>query len=56
MGGMTVGLEAGQGGDPISGVILADQTLLTPQRQRKVRDSNVAEQRRLLRFNGFACV
>ncbi len=43
---------ASQIGDAIRGVILADPTFLSPQRQREVCDSDVAEQhRRLLSLN-----
>lgn len=52
MGGMTAAVVASQMGDVISGVILADPTFLSPQRQREVYDSDVAEQhRRLLSLN-----
>lgn len=48
MGGMTAALVASQIGELIRGVVLADPTFLSPQRQREVRDSDVAEQHRLL--------
>lgn len=48
MGGMTAALVASQIGEVINGVILAGPTFLSPQRQREVRDSDVAEQRRRL--------
>ncbi len=52
MGGMTAAVASSQIGDVISGLILADPTFLSPQRQREVCDSDVAEQhRRLLRLN-----
>jgi pimeloyl-ACP methyl ester carboxylesterase len=52
MGGMTAAVVASQMGELISGVILADPTFLTPQRQREVHDSDVADQhRRLLARN-----
>ncbi len=52
MGGMTAAVVASQIGDAIRGVILADPTFLSPQRQREVCDSDVAEQhRRLLSLN-----
>src|ERR1700751_2592018 len=52
MGGMTAAVVASEIGDVISGVILADPTFLSPQRQREVCDSDVAEQhRRLLSLN-----
>ena len=51
MGGMTAALVASQVARVIRGVILVDPTFLSPQRQREVRDSDVAEQhRRLLRL------
>jgi pimeloyl-ACP methyl ester carboxylesterase len=52
MGGMTAAVVASQIGDGIRGVILVDPTFLSPQRQRDVCDSDVAEQhRRLLGLN-----
>jgi N-formylmaleamate deformylase len=52
MGGMTAALTASQLGELIRGLILVDPTFLTPQRQREVYDSDVAEQhRRLLSRN-----
>jgi N-formylmaleamate deformylase len=52
MGGMTAAVAAAQLGELIRGVILADPTFLSPQRQREVCDSDVAEQhRRLLQRN-----
>jgi pimeloyl-ACP methyl ester carboxylesterase len=49
---MTAAVVAGQLGQLIGGVILADPTFLTPQRQREVHDSDVADQhRRLLTRN-----
>jgi pimeloyl-ACP methyl ester carboxylesterase len=48
MGGMTAAVVANQIGDVVSGVILADPTFLSPQRQREVCDSDVAEQHRRL--------
>jgi len=52
MGGMTAALTASQMGELIAGLILADPTFLSPQRQREVCDSDVAEQhRRLLSRN-----
>jgi pimeloyl-ACP methyl ester carboxylesterase len=52
MGGMTAAVVASHLGDAIGGVILVDPTFLTPQRQREVFDSDVAEQhRRLLAMN-----
>ena len=46
MGGMTAAVVARQVARGIRGVILADPTFLSPQRQREVRDSDVAEQHR----------
>jgi len=52
MGGMTAAVVASQIGKLIGGVILADPTFLSPERQREVCDSDVAEQhRRLLSRN-----
>lgn len=48
MGGMTAALAASQTGKLISGVILVDPTFLSAERQREVRDSDVAEQHRRL--------
>jgi N-formylmaleamate deformylase len=46
MGGMTATVVASRTGDAISGVILVDPTFLSPQRQREVHESDVAEQHR----------
>jgi N-formylmaleamate deformylase len=46
MGGMTAALVASRGGGLIRGLVLADPTFLSPQRQREVRDSDVADQHR----------
>jgi len=52
MGGMTAAVVASRHGHLVSGVILADPTFLSPQRQREVCDSDAAEQhRRLLSRN-----
>jgi pimeloyl-ACP methyl ester carboxylesterase len=52
MGGMTAAVVASQVGTAIRGVILADPTFLSPQRQREVHESDVIEQhRRLLSLN-----
>jgi len=52
MGGMTAAVVAGRMGDGLRGVILVDPTFLSPERQREVCDSDVAEQhRRLLSLN-----
>jgi len=48
MGGMTAAVVAGQGAGVIRGLVLVDPTFLTPQRQREVHESDVAEQHRLL--------
>jgi N-formylmaleamate deformylase len=52
MGGMTAAVAASQAGAAIRGVILADPTFLSAERQREVYESDVVEQhRRLLRLN-----
>jgi len=52
MGGMTAAVVASELAAAIRGVILAEPTFLSPQRQREVHDSDVVEQhRRLLSFN-----
>jgi N-formylmaleamate deformylase len=52
MGGMTAAVVASQLANAIRGVILADPTFLSPQRQREVHESDVVEQhRRLLSLN-----
>jgi N-formylmaleamate deformylase len=48
MGGMTAAIVAGQFPSRIRGVILADPTFLSPERQRDVYESDVAEQHRRL--------
>ncbi len=48
MGGMTAAVVAGRAGGVLRGVILVDPTFLSPERQREVRDSDVAEQHRRL--------
>lgn len=49
MGGMTAAVVASLNHTPLRGLILADPTFLTPQRQREVRESDVADQyRRIL--------
>jgi pimeloyl-ACP methyl ester carboxylesterase len=49
MGGMTAAVVASRVGAAIRGVILADPTFLSPERQREVYDSDVvAQHRRLL--------
>jgi N-formylmaleamate deformylase len=46
MGGMTAAVVASQLATDIRGLILADPTFLTPQRQREVYESDVVEQHR----------
>ena len=48
MGGMTAAVAASQLGTAIRGVILADPTFLSPERQLEVHQSNVVEQHRRL--------
>jgi N-formylmaleamate deformylase len=48
MGGMTAAVVASKVGTAIAGVVLADPTFLTPERQREVYESDVAEQHRRL--------
>ena len=48
MGGMTAAVVASQLGTAIRGVILADPTFLSPERQREVYESDAAEQHRRL--------
>jgi N-formylmaleamate deformylase len=48
MGGMTAAVVASQAAGNIRGVVLADPTFLSPQRQREVFDSDAAEQHRQL--------
>ena len=48
MGGMTAAVVTSLAGKIIRGVILVDPTFLSPQRQREVCDSDVAEQHRRL--------
>jgi pimeloyl-ACP methyl ester carboxylesterase len=51
MGGMTAAVVASQLATAIRGVILADPTFLSPQRQREVYESDIVEQHlRLLSF------
>ncbi len=52
MGGMTAAVVASQPATAIRGVILADPTFLSPERQREVHESDLVEQhRRLLGLN-----
>ncbi len=46
MGGMTAAVVASRGAGIIGGLVLVDPTFLSPERQREVRDSDVAEQHR----------
>jgi N-formylmaleamate deformylase len=46
MGGMTAAVMASRGEGVIRGLILVDPTFLSPERQREVRDSDVADQHR----------
>jgi N-formylmaleamate deformylase len=48
MGGMTAAVVASQVPAALRGLVLADPTFLSPQRQREVRDSDVVEQHRRL--------
>ena len=48
MGGMTAALVASRAAEVIRAVILVDPTFLSPERQREVCDSDVAEQHRRL--------
>lgn len=50
MGGMTAAVIASQRASDIRGVILADPTFLSPQRQREVHESDVVDQHRRLLF------
>lgn len=46
MGGMTAALAASRNPKRLRGLVLADPTFLTPQRQREVYESDVADQHR----------
>jgi pimeloyl-ACP methyl ester carboxylesterase len=46
MGGMTAAVVASRGAGIIRGLVLVDPTFLSPERQREVRDSDVADQHR----------
>lgn len=46
MGGMTAAVVASWNSKKLRGLILADPTFLTPQRQREVHESDVADQHR----------
>jgi len=52
MGGMTAAMVASEVGIAIRGVILADPTFLSPERQREVHESDVIEQHRRLLGQG----
>lgn len=53
MGGMTAAVVAGEPGLGLRGVVLADPTFLSPQRQREVYESDVVEQHRKLQQLGL---
>lgn len=46
MGGMTAAVVASRAGAPVRALVLIDPTFLSPERQREVFDSDVAEQHR----------
>src|SRR5262245_28339164 len=46
MGGMTAAVVANRSAEIVRGVILVDPTFLSPERQREVHDSDVADQHR----------
>ncbi len=46
MGGMTAALAASRNPKQLRGLVLVDPTFLTPQRQREVHESDVADQHR----------
>lgn len=46
MGGMVAAVVASRGAGIIRGLVLVDPTFLSPERQREVRDSDVADQHR----------
>jgi pimeloyl-ACP methyl ester carboxylesterase len=46
MGGMVAAVVASRGGGLVRAVVLVDPTFLSPERQREVRDSDVADQHR----------
>ncbi len=46
MGGMTAAMVASRNSNQLQGLVLVDPTFLTPQRQREVHESDVAEQHR----------
>ena len=46
LGGMTAAVVASRGAEVLRGLILVDPTFLSPERQREVHDSDVADQHR----------
>ena len=48
MGGMTAAVIASQNPQRLRGLVLADPTFLTPQRQREVHESDLADQHRCI--------
>jgi pimeloyl-ACP methyl ester carboxylesterase len=48
MGGMTAAVVASRGAGLLRGVVLVDPTFLSPERQREVYESDVAEQHRVM--------
>lgn len=54
MGGLTAAVVASQAGSALRGVILADPTFISPEWQREVFESDVAEQHRQLLATGRA--
>jgi pimeloyl-ACP methyl ester carboxylesterase len=48
MGGLTAALVASENPGRLRGLVLADPTFLTPERQREVHESDVAQQHRRL--------
>jgi N-formylmaleamate deformylase len=56
MGGMTAAVVASQAITPLRGLVLADPTFLSPERQREVHDSDVMEQHRRLLSSDKAAV
>lgn len=46
MGGMTAAVVASRGAEDLRGLVLVDPTFLSPERQREVCDSDVADQHR----------
>jgi pimeloyl-ACP methyl ester carboxylesterase len=52
MGGMTAAVVASRNPKRLRGLVLADPTFLTPQRQREVHESDVADQHRRILDRG----